>query len=99
MTTTPYPIRLSDDLLSLSRVRARDEHVDQATALRQLLYMGAEQYLLHLIQDGRISIGKAAEILNVTVYDLQHTAKRIGMKIGSTKEQARKSRKTAMKAL
>lgn len=97
MSTTPYPLRISDDILSLSRLRAQDEHVDQTTALRQFLYMGAEEYLLRLMAEGRISIGRAAEVLNKSIYDLHHAARKHGIAIGATAEQARKSRETAKK--
>jgi hypothetical protein len=95
MSTTPYPLRISDEILSLSKMRAQDEHVDQSTALRQLLYLGAEEYLLKLVAEGRISIGRAAEIINKSVYDLQRIAKTHGIEIGATAQQVEKSRKTA----
>lgn len=97
MSTMPYPLRISEEILSLSKLRAKDEHVDQATALRQILYLGAEEYLLRLVSEGRISIGRAAEILRGSVYDIQRAALKHGIQLGATSEQARKSRETARK--
>ena len=95
MTTVSYPLRIPEEIFVLSRLRAQEEHLDQATTLRQFLHTGAEEYIVHLVAEGRISIGKAAEILNRTVYDLQRIAQKHGVRLGAAPEQARKSRETA----
>ena len=97
MTTTAYPLRIPEEILSISKLRAKEEHLDQATALRQFLHTGVEKYLLHLVADGRISIGKAAELLHRSLYDLERTAKKYGIELGATAEQINKSRKNADK--
>lgn len=35
MNSTPYPLRVPGEILELSRLRAQEERIDQATALRQ----------------------------------------------------------------
>lgn len=97
MNTTPYPIRLSEDLLTVSRLRAEEEHTDQTTALRQLLYLGAEEYLLTLVSQGRMSLGRVADLLKKSIYDLHRTAQRHGIVLGTTLEQAKESREVAKK--
>ncbi len=97
MTTTPYPLRIPEEILELSRLRAQEEHLDQTTALRQFLYVGAEEYVLHRVAEGRISIGHAAELLKTSVYDLHRLAKQHGIQLGASPEQARKSREMAKK--
>lgn len=97
MTTVSYPLRISEQILELSRIRAKEERLDQSTALRQFLYVGAEEYLLSLVSEGRLSIGKAAEVLNTSVYELQRIAEKHGIELGSTQEQAKKSREPAKK--
>lgn len=99
MTTTPYPLRVPSEILALSRMRAEEEHLDQATTLRQFLHTGAEEYVLKLVAQGRISIGKASELLKKTVYDLQRMAQRHGIELGATPGQARRSRETAKKII
>ena len=64
MKTMPHPVRLPKHLLELADLRAKDEQVDRSTALRQLLYAGATGYVLELLRKGRISLSKAAELLN-----------------------------------
>ena len=55
--------------------------------MREKNYSGAEEYLLKLCSQGRISIGKAAEILHKSIYDLQEFAKRKGIGLGITAEE------------
>ncbi len=99
MTTTSYPLRIPEEILTISRIRAQEEHLDQATALRQFLHRGVEEYVLDLVAEGRISIGKAAEMLKKNIYDLYRIAQKHGIKLGATQEQIKKSRETAAKIL
>lgn len=52
---------------------------------------------IKLVEKGRISIGKASELLKKTIYDLQEAAKKHGIQLGATQKQAKKSRETAKK--
>ncbi len=97
MTTTAYPLRIPEEIMELSRLHSRDEHTDQATTLRKFLYVGAEEYLLELVAEGRISIGRAAELLHSTVYDLHRMARRHGIELGATVEQVKLSHATGEK--
>ena len=40
----PYPLRIPENLIILARLRSNEEHINQSTALKQLLYSGAENY-------------------------------------------------------
>ena len=42
--------------IKLANLRTKEEHVDKSTALRQLLYVGAQDYVLELYGSGRISL-------------------------------------------
>ncbi len=68
--------------------------VDRSTALRQFLYLGARDYVMEIYQKGRISLGKAAELLDVSTFDIMRLAKEQGYP-EVTEEQLKKSRKTA----
>lgn len=92
MNTVSYPLRIPKELVMLAKLRAKDEYVDQATALRQLLYAGAEEYILSIVEKGRISIGKAAELLNASVQDIHRLAEKHSVKLGPTAEQQEKSK-------
>ena len=99
MSTVAYPLRIPEEILAVSRLRAEEEHVDQATALRQFLYIGVEECVVQLVAEGRISIGRAAELLKTSHYDLYHIAQKHGIKLSATPEQGKKSRETLKKLL
>ena len=97
METISYPLRIPNKILELAKIRAREEYIDKSTALRQMLYFGAEEYLLNLVESGRISIGKAAELLGNTIQDMQRLAEKHNIKLGPTIEQHKKSIATLKK--
>ena len=95
MAKKPYPLRVPEQLLKLADLRGQEERVDKSTALRQLMYMGAEEYVLDLINRGRLSIGKGAELLEVPVTELHRLAEKHNVEIGATREQQQQSEETA----
>ena len=99
MTTVSYPLRIPDEVMALASLRSKDEYVDKTTALKQLLFTGAEEYVLGLVSKGRISIGKAAELLGKPVYDIQSIARKHGIEIGPTPAQMNKSEDTLKRLL
>ncbi len=80
----PVPLRIPDHLLSLAELRARRERVDKATALRQILYEGAEAYALRLMSRGDLSLSRAAELLGLTPGEVLDLAAARGVEIGGT---------------
>ena len=99
MSTIAYPLRIPEEILAVSKLRVETEHVDQATALRQFLYVGVEEFVIQMIKEGRISIGRAVELLKTTHYDLYRIAQKHGLKLSATPEQGKKSRETLKKLL
>ncbi len=99
METISYPLRIPQEILTLAKLRAKEEYLDQSTALRQLLYLGAEEYVLGLVETGRISIGKAAELLKTTVQDIYRLAEKHDVRLSTTKEQQQKSTQTMKQLL
>ena len=89
------PLRIPEHLDDLAALSAQEEHTDKATALRQWLHEGAAHYALRLVAEGRISMSRAAEMLDVAVYDLYRLAERHGVELGATDEQRRQSRALA----
>lgn len=90
----PYPLRIPENVITLARLRSNEEHVNQSTALKQLLYAGAESYTLELLRKGRISIGKAAELLDKTIYNIYRLAKERDIELGATEIHYKKSKET-----
>lgn len=82
MAYPSIPLRIPEHLLHLSELKAKQDYVDRATALRQLLHVGAEEYVLRLYAEGRVSLGRAAELLSVSVHDVLALAERHGIERG-----------------
>ncbi len=93
--TKPYPLRIPEKLLELAEAKSREERTDRSTALRQLLYAGAEEYVLGLLSEGRISAGRAAEILEVSVHRIHRLTEEHGVETGATLDDYRRSREEA----
>jgi len=99
MTTISYPLRIDEKIMPLVDLKARDEYIDKSTALRKLLYRGVEDYLLELYEEGRISIGRVAEILNKSIDEVQNIIQKKGIKVEHSLRIYKKSRETAKKLL
>lgn len=93
--TQVQPLRIEEDILKVAELRCKDEHTTKTTAIKQFLYSGAEEYLLGLCSQGRISIGKAAEILHKSVYNLQESAKQKGIELGISAKDYEEDKKLA----
>lgn len=88
----PYPLRIPEGLMELAEAKSRAERTDRSTALRQLLYAGAEDYVVGLLGEGRIGASRAAEVLGVSVHRVHELAREHGVEIGATVEDYRRSR-------
>jgi hypothetical protein len=91
MKSKVVPLRIPENLDELAALKAQEQNTDKATALRQWLHYGAIQYVLKLVAEGRISLERASEVLDLTLYDLQQQAEVQGIDIGATDEQRRQS--------
>jgi len=94
MEASSYPLRIPKNLIELANLRTIEEHVDKSTALRQFLFLGARDYVIELYQKGRISLSRAAELLDVSTFDILRLVKEQRY-IGPTEEELKESRKTA----
>jgi predicted HTH domain antitoxin len=83
----------------LAEAKSREERTDRSTALRQLLNLGAEEYVMELLSENRISAGRAAEILEVSVHRVYRLAGEHGVEFGATLENYRRSKKEATNLL
>jgi predicted HTH domain antitoxin len=95
MTTVAYPLRVPKKLMELAKLRSKEEYVDNATALRQLIYLGAEDYVMELYEKGRISLSMAADLLDRNVHDIIRLAQMRGIRAGASEEQQSSSEKTS----
>ena len=94
MTTVSYPLRIPEEIMGVAKLRAKEEYVGNSTALRQMLHVGAEEYVLGLVEKGRITIGRAAELLKLPIQDIYELARKHGVRLGANLEQIKESEKT-----
>lgn len=95
MSSKSYPLRIPENLIKLAEARAREEKTDRTTALRQLIYAGAEEYVVRLLDQGRISVSRAAELLDSSVHRVYFLARERGVDTGSTLEENEQATRTA----
>ena len=91
MKSKAVPLRIPEGLIDLAALCSQEQRTDRATTLRQWLYKGAETYALKLVEEGRISTGHAAELLDMSIYDVYRLAQSRGIEIGATEEQFQQS--------
>jgi hypothetical protein len=70
---TVKSLRLPPDLLKAVRHRARREHLDESTAMRQLMAMGAVEYAVRLYRSGALTLNQAAEVAGLTAREMLQT--------------------------
>lgn len=92
-----YPLRIPEGILKLAEIKSQEDRMDKATALRQWIYAGAEQYVLHLLSDGRLSISYTAELLEISIHDIYRLAKKYGIELGSTGEELTERSKSTLR--
>lgn len=97
MSTKPYALRIPRGLLELAELKSKVDRTDKATALRQLLYAGAEECVLELLSAGQLTVGRAAELLELSVYDVHRLAREHGVELGATAEQYVKAHQVAQR--
>ena len=95
MSSRSYPLRIPESLILLATAKAEEEHTDRTTALRQLMYAGAEDYVLGLLAEGRISVSRAAELLDYSVHRIHRLARERGVETGADIEHYEQATRTA----
>ena len=84
-------VRLPRELFEVVRHRARQEKIDESTAIRQLLALGAENYAVELFRQGKITLGEAAGLAGVTVRQMIDVLQRHGIRGNVRLDQQQKA--------
>ena len=88
--STPHP----EGILQLAELRGREERTHKTAALRQWLYAAAEEYAFKRLAEGRLTLSQTAELLDLSVYDVQQKARERRIQLGATADNtARPSRR------
>lgn len=74
MATELVSARLSKESTAVLKEFAFDEKTDKTTALRKMLELGGKQYkkekALRLYQQGKVSVGTAAQMAGLSLWEL-----------------------------
>ena len=82
-------LRIPETLLKTVKSVARREHLDESTATRQLIALGATEYAVRLYRDGKVTLREAAELAGATVREMIDILLDHGMKGNVTASQER----------
>ncbi len=79
MGTKPMSARFEKEKMAVIEERAKEEKTDKTTALRRIFERGAKQYRLEKAvkqyQEGKISIGRAAELAGISIWEMMDELK------------------------
>ena len=87
MKAKSVTLRLPESLIALVDLVSREQRTDRSTILRQWLYQSAEEYAVKMVSEGRLSIGRAAELLDLSHFDIYRIAQDKRIELGATEEQ------------
>ena len=73
-------IRLPKEDLEVIKEMSIQEKIEKSTAVRELVEMGKIYFAILQYEDGRISIGKAAEIAGLTISEIIELFAKLGIK-------------------
>ena len=91
-------LRLPPELLRAVRHRARHEKLDESTAMRQLMALGAAEYAVQLYSAGRLTLNQAAEVAALTPREMMEALLERGVRGNVTREQQRRALENIMGA-
>ena len=84
-------LRIPESLLKTIRELARRERLDESTAIRKLIAMGATEYAVQLYREGKVTLREAAAMAETTVREMIEILLEHGVKGNVTLDQQRKA--------
>lgn len=90
-------MRLPEGLTSVLKRKSKQDGIDEHTALRELIWEGSKPFVLEQYIQGKISLSKAAKLLDMSIYDILRILKSRDLKAGASKQQREQSRATLEK--
>jgi predicted HTH domain antitoxin len=91
MASVSKTVRFPEELFKVVEHRAQLEKIDESTAIKQLLAIGAEGYAVELFKQGKITLNEAAELAGVTLRQMIDSLQRYGVKGNVRLDQQRKA--------
>ena len=84
MPPKPVPIRIPQNLLEIVDLHAKETRSDRSTVMRQWLWLSAELAAVKSVAAGKLTIGRAAELLDLTHYDIYRIAQENKIILGAS---------------
>ena len=84
MLPKPVPIRIPQNLLEIVDLHAKETRSDRSTVMRQWLWLSAELAAVKSVAAGKLTIGRAAELLDLTHYDIYRIAQENKIILGAS---------------
>ncbi|KXA94732.1 hypothetical protein AKJ65_03620 [candidate division MSBL1 archaeon SCGC-AAA259E19] len=84
-------VRLPEELLKVIERKTRTENVNESTAIRHLLFQGAEEYAVELFKGGKITLNEAAELADKTVREMVDSLVEHGVRGNLRMDQQKKA--------
>ena len=84
-------LRIPERLLKTVRDVTRREHLDESTATRKLIALGATEYAVRLCREGKVTVREAAELADTSVRGMIDILVDHGVKGNVTASQERKA--------
>lgn len=88
-------LRIPESLLEMAARLSEDQHTDRSKVLIEWLQQGAEDAVIELLENGKISKGYAVKVLGTTYHELNDLLEARGIRLGPSEEQVEESRETA----
>jgi len=89
--STVKTVRIPKNLAKAILHRVRTERVDESTAMRQLLALGAEHYAVELYREGRVTLNEAAALADLSLRQMIDVLLAHGVKGNITLDQQRRA--------
>lgn len=101
MKTVLTTVRLPERILKILDEKAKKENLDRTTVLRKFLEEATRNWKIedaaNLYEEGKVSLGEAAEIAELTVGEMMDELTKRGVKSDMTVEEYKESLATAFK--
>jgi hypothetical protein len=88
-------LRVPEPLLEMASKLSEDQHTDRSKVLLEWLYQGAEDAVIELLEQGKISKGYAVKVLGTTYHELNDLLEARGIRSSLSDEQVKESSETA----
>ncbi len=80
-------VRIEEDDLAFIKKESKEENLDKAKILREIVKKGRLQIAIEQYKSGKISLGKASEKSGLTISEIIDKLAELGIKNPMTKEQ------------